>query len=70
MMIYGIIGTEHRGKNRKTKSIGNFIRKTSIELYAIIGLNQVNPVFARVSSVVSASAYRQFTALNGAMMPI
>lgn len=65
-----IIGSEKKDKNGKPKGIGNFIRNTSIELYAIIGLNQANPVFARGSSVVSTSAYRQLTAPNGAIMPI
>ena len=65
-----IIGSEKKDKNGKPKGIGNFIRNTSIELYAIIGLNQTNPVFARVSSVMSTSACRQFTAPGGAIMPI
>ena len=60
----------NREKNGKRKRIGIFIGNTSIELYAIIGLNQENPVFARGSSVVSTSAYRQLTALNRAIMPI
>ena len=55
--------------NGNPNSMGNFIRNTSIELYAIIGLNQANPVFARGSSVMSTSAYRQITAPKGAIMP-
>ena len=65
-----IIGSEKKDKNGKPKGIGNFIRNTSIELYAIIGLNQANPVFARASSVMSTSACRQFAAPDGAIMPI
>ena len=55
--------------DRITK-VGHFIRKVRIELYAIIGLNQANPVFARVLPVMSTSACRQFTAPGGAIMPI
>ena len=55
--------------DRITK-IGRVIRRTRIELYAIIGLNQANPVFARVLSVMSTSAYRQITAPNGVIMSI
>lgn len=65
-----IIGSEKKDKNGKPKGIGNFIRNTSIELYAIIGLNQANPVFARVSSVKSTFAYRHFKAPHGAICPI
>ena len=55
--------------DRITK-VGRFIRRVRIELYAIIGLNQASPVFARVSSVMSTSAYRQNTAPKRAIMPI
>ena len=65
-----IIGSEKKDKNGKPKGIGNFIRNTSIELYAIIGLNQANPVFARVSSVLSTLAYRHIMAPQGAICPI
>lgn len=55
--------------DRITK-VGKIIRKCRIELYAIIGLNQANPVFARVLPVMSTSACRQFTAPDGAIMPL
>ena len=65
-----IIGSEKKDKNGKPKGIGNFIRNTSIELYAIIGLNQASLVFARVLSVLSILAYRQLKAPKGAICPI